>query len=110
MAFTMAWQLIVCLKLKYIDGIYQVYGTFEHQNSLSTFTTMIGLVFLGAALAPKEKKSNWFLWCYVFCAAIVQSALSRGSLATFALGTVIVITFSLIDQVTKRRVYVLVGQ
>jgi len=92
-----------------VDHIYQVYGTFEHQNSLSTFTTMIGLVFLGAALAPKEKKSNWFLWVYIFCAFIVQSALSRGSLFTFAIGTVVVILFSLIDRVTKRRVYALLG-
>ncbi len=109
MAWTMAWQLVVALKLKYIHHVYQVYGTFEHQNSFSTFTTMIGLVFLGAALAPKEDKSNWFLWVYVFCAFMVQSALSRGSLFTFALGTAIVIALSLIDQVTKRRVYVLVG-
>ncbi|HEY6227261.1 MAG TPA: hypothetical protein VI282_09080, partial [Verrucomicrobiae bacterium] len=109
MAWTMAWQLVVGLKMKYVDHIYQVYGTFEHQNSLSTFTTMIGLVFLGVALAPKQEKSNWFLWVYIFCAFIVQSALSRGSLFTFALGTVIVVLLSLIDRVTKRRVYVLLG-
>ena len=109
MACTMAWQLIVVLKLKYIHGVYQVYGTFEHQNSLSTFTTMIGLVFLGAGLAPKQEKSNWFLCAYVCCAFIVQSALSRGSLFTFALGTVIVIALSLIDRITKRRVYVMLS-
>jgi hypothetical protein len=109
MAVTMAWQVIVCLKLKYIDGIYQVYGTFEHQNSLSTFTTMIGLVFLGAGLAPKEEKSNWFLCAFVFCAFIVQSALSRGSLFTFAVGTVIVVVLSLIDRITKRRMYVMLS-
>ncbi|HUS37525.1 MAG TPA: O-antigen ligase family protein [Verrucomicrobiae bacterium] len=109
MACTMAWQFVVALKMKYLDGIYQVYGTFEHQNSLSTFTTMIGLVFLGAALAPKEEKSNWFMWVYIFCAFIVQSALSRGSLFTFALGSVIVVVLSLVDRVTKRRMTVLVA-
>jgi hypothetical protein len=109
LACTMAWQLIVVLKMKYVHHIYQVYGTFEHQNSLSTFTTMIGLVFLGVALAPKEKKSNWFLWVYIFCAFIVQSALSRGSLFTFAFGTVVVVALSLIDRVTKRRIYVTLG-
>jgi hypothetical protein len=109
MAWTMAWQFFVVLKMKYVNHIYQVWGTFEHQNSLSTFTTMIGLVFLGAALAPKQEKSNWFLWCYIFCAAIVQSALSRGSLAMFAIGTIVVILLSLIDRVTKRRIYVLIG-
>ena len=109
MACTMAWQLIVALKLKYVDGIYQVYGTFEHQNSLATFTTMIGLVFLGAGLAPKREKSNWFLIAFFFCAFIVQSALSRGSLFTFAVGTVIVVALSLIDRITKRRVYVMLS-
>jgi hypothetical protein len=109
LAWTMAWQFFIVLKMKYVNHIYQVYGTFEHQNSLSTFTTMIGLVFLGAALGPKEEKSNWFLWAYIFCAAIVQSSLSRGSLAMFAVGTVMVCVLSLIDRITKRRVYVLVG-
>jgi hypothetical protein len=109
LAWTMAWQFVVVLKMKYVDHIYQVYGTFEHQNSLSTFTTMIGLVFLGAGLAPKEAKSNWFLWVYIMCAFIVQSALSRGSLFTFAIGTVVVVLFSLVDRVTKRRIYALLG-
>ncbi len=109
MAWTMTWQLFVVLKLKYVNHIYQVYGTFEHQNSLSTFTTMIGLVLLGVALGPKDKKSNWFLWAFIVCAAIVQSTLSRGSLAMFAVGTVIVILLSLFDRVTRRRVYTLIG-
>jgi hypothetical protein len=109
MAWTMIWQTVVVLMMKYVHHIYQVYGTFEHQNSLSTFTTMIGLVFLGVALGPKEKKSNWFLFAYICCAIIVQASLSRGSLATFALGTVIVVAFSLIDRVTKRRMVVLGG-
>jgi hypothetical protein len=109
LACTMAWQFVVVLKQKYVNHIYQVYGTFEHQNSLSTFTTMIGLVFLGAGLAPKAKYSNWFLWSYIFCAAIVESSLSRGSLAMFALGTIIVLLLSLIDRVTKRRVYAVIS-
>ncbi len=109
MALTIAWQLAVVLQQKYIHHIYQVYGTFEHQNSLSTYTTMIGMVFLGAALGPKEAKSNWFLWAFLFAAVIVQSSLSRGSLAMFAVGTATVILLGLFDAVTKRRVYVLAG-
>jgi O-antigen ligase len=95
--------------LKYVHHIYQVYGTFEHQNSLATFTTMIGLTFLGAGLGPKEEKSNWFLLAYIFCAFIVQSTLSRGSLAMFAFGTIVVIGLSLLDRITKRRMVVLVS-
>jgi len=109
LACTMAWQVVVVLKQKYVDHIYQVFGTFEHQNSLSTFATMIGLTLLGAGLAPKARYSNWFFWSYLFCAAIVESSLSRGSLAMFAVGTVAVLLLSLIDRVTKRRIYALIG-
>ncbi|MDX1953182.1 MAG: O-antigen ligase family protein [Verrucomicrobiota bacterium] len=107
MAVTMFWQLFVVLKMKYVDHVYQVFGTFEHQNSLSMFTTMIGMVFLAVALGPKHPRSNLFLCAYIACAAIVQSTLSRGGLAMFALGTGAVLLFSLIDKPTKRRWYVM---
>jgi hypothetical protein len=107
LAWVMCWQLFVVLKMKYVDHIHQVYGTFEHQNALSTFTTMIGLCFLGIGLGPKEDKANWFLLVYIFCAYIVLATLSRGSLATFAIGSIMVVGVSLVDNVTKRRLAVL---
>jgi hypothetical protein len=107
MAWVMVWQFIVVLKMKYIDHIHQVFGTFEHQNALSTFAVMIGLCFLGIGLGPKEDKANWFLLVYIFCAYIVLATLSRGSLATFAMGSALVVGVSLIDNVTKRRLAVL---
>lgn len=107
MGFTMAWQCLVTVKMKYIDGYHQVMGTFEHQNALSMFTMMIGLVFLAVALGPKTKKSNWFLLAYLMCALIIQFTLSRGGLAMFAAGTVGVVGMSLMDRFTKRRVVVL---
>jgi hypothetical protein len=107
MGFTMAWQCLVCAKMKYLDHIHQVMGTFEHQNSLSMFAMMIGLVFLGVALGPKTKKSNWFLLAYLMCALIIQFTLSRGGLAMFAAGTMGVVGMSLMDKVNRRRLVVL---
>lgn len=108
-SFTIMWELFAVLKLKYWDHVYQVYGTFEHQNSLSMFATMIGLVFLGVALGPKEPGANLFLFAYLCCAAIVQSTLSRGGLAVFAGGTIAIAALSIVEKPTRRRLAVLTG-
>jgi hypothetical protein len=103
----MLWELVVVLDQKYVKHIYQVWGTFEHQNSLCMFTILIGMVLLSAGLGPRQRFSNFFLVAYITCAAIVQSTLSRAGLVIFAFGTVLVIALSLMDQVTKRRMIVL---
>lgn len=107
MALTMGWQLAVVLKMKYIEGIYQVPGTFEHQNSLSMFVTLIGLVFLAAALGPKHPRSKGYLLAYLACAVIQQSTLSRAGLAIFAAGTAAVVLVSLADRLTRERLAVM---
>jgi hypothetical protein len=107
MCVTMAWQFLVVLKLKYLEGVYQVPGTFEHQNSLSMFTTMIAMVLLAAALGPKHPHSNWYLAAFFACAFIQVSTLSRAGLASFAVGTVAVLFLSLVDKLTRRRWLVL---
>jgi hypothetical protein len=103
----MIWELIASMKQKYVDHVYQVMGTFEHQNSLCMFAIMIGMVFLAMAMGPRHKSSNYFLFAYLVCAAVVQSSFSRGGLVIFAFGTVCVIAASLLDRVTPRRVKVL---
>jgi hypothetical protein len=103
MAITMTWELVAVMKMKYVGHIYQVPGTFEHQNALAMFGCMIGMVFLAVGLGPKEKHSNFLLFAYVACAAIVQATLSRGALVMFAVGTIGVVLLSLIDRPTKRR-------
>jgi hypothetical protein len=105
----MLWQLVAVLNQKYVRHNYQVWGTFEHQNSLCMFTILIGMVFLSAGMGPKQRYSNFYLFCYVACAAIVQSTLSRGGLAIFAVGSMLVIAMSLLDQPTKRRLSIVAG-
>jgi hypothetical protein len=107
LAATMFWQCLVVLKMKYLDHIHQVYGTFEHQNALAMFTTLIGMVFLAVALGPTDRSSNFYFGAYVACAFIVQATLSRGGLAVFAAGTMAVILTSLMERVTRRRLTVL---
>lgn len=103
MSVTMLWEAFVVLKMKYVDGIYQVMGTFEHQNSLSMFTTMIGMVLLSFALGPRTNTSAFAFLAYIACAAISQSTLSRAGLLVFAAGSVMVLLMSLWDRPTRRR-------
>lgn len=107
LAVTMFWQCLVVVKMKYLDHIHQAYGTFEHQNSLAMFTTLIGMVFLAVALGPSDRSSNFYLGAYIACGVIIQCTLSRGGLAVFAGGTLAVILTSLMERVTRRRVAVL---
>jgi hypothetical protein len=106
MTCTVLWELIVVLKMKYLDHIYQVWGTFEHQNSLSMYAMMIGLVLLASGAGPKHPRSNLFLFGFFCCAAIVESALSRAGVVMFGIGAAAVMLLSLLDKITLRRVVV----
>lgn len=109
MAITMAWQLFVCLKLKYLDGIYQVRGTFEHQNPLAMYCVQIGMIFLATAMGPTFPKANLVLFGFAACAVIVQCTLSRAALAMFGAGTIGVMGLSIVEKPTTRRLVTMAG-
>jgi hypothetical protein len=104
MAAVMAWELFVCCAMKYGQGMYQVHGTFEHQNPLAMYAELIGMVFLAAALGPRFQGANWAWFGFFAAGVIVEFTLSRGSLVMFALGTVLVVGVSLAEKITARRV------
>jgi hypothetical protein len=109
MTGVMGWELFVCLKLKYIGGMYQVRGTFEHQNPLAMYSVLVAMALLAAGLGPKFKGANWVLFGFLICAVIVECTLSRGALAMFAAGTVGIACISLAEKVTARRILVTVS-
>ncbi|HZM06397.1 MAG TPA: O-antigen ligase family protein [Candidatus Saccharimonadales bacterium] len=108
-ALTMIWQLIVVLKMKYVDHLYQVMGTFEHQNALAMYANLIGLVFLGAGVGPKQPRSTLYLIGFLVCLWIVECTLSRGGLVALAAGAVAVMFLSLADKITVRRLVIVGG-
>ncbi len=106
MILTLAWELFVCLKMKYLGHMYQVRGTFEHQNPLAMYSLLIAMVFLAVGLGPQFKGVNLLLLGFGFCAIIIECTLSRGALVMFALGTMGTIGLSLFEKVTTRRLLV----
>jgi hypothetical protein len=106
MGVVATWEMVVVLIHKYIQGSFQIRGTFEHQNSLAMYFGMIGMVFLALSLGhAREGLRRFFCW-YLACALIVVSSLSRGGLAVFALGSMGVVVLSLMERVTPRRLLV----
>jgi len=103
MVGTMLWELFVVLKMKYLAGMYQVHGTFEHQNPLAMYSVLIGMVFLAVAFGPPFKGANWLLLGFVATAIIVECTLSRGALVMFGLGSIAVTGLSLAEKITARR-------
>lgn len=104
MTYTLLWQLLVVLKLKYLDGVYQVRGTFEHQNPLAMYSVMIGMIFLATAMGPQFKGANRALIGFLATAVITQSTFSRAALAVFAAGTVGLLVVCLLERPTWRRI------
>jgi len=106
MVVTMFWELLAVLKLKYVAHGYQICGTFEHQNALAMYTSLIGLVFLGAGVGPRQPRSTLYLIGFVVCAWIVECTLSRGGLVAFGLGMAGVMILGVFDKITPRRIIV----
>jgi hypothetical protein len=107
---TLAVQVIIVLKLKYVDGHYQVRGWFEHQNPLAMWSYLLGLPLFAAALGPGDKvETRWQLAGFIASAILLECSLSRAALAMFAAGVVAIAVLSLADGVNLKRVRILFG-
>jgi hypothetical protein len=97
--------------MKWIDGIYQVRGLFEHQNPLAMFTYMCVLPLLAVALSPSSNRRQSAIYLFGFsCGAIIVLAtLSRAALLFFAVGAIGVIGWGFFDRFTARRVVATMG-
>lgn len=96
MFYTIAGMLIlqagVALKMRYLDGRWQIAGWFEHQNPLAMWTYVCAVPLLSAALAPQTTKRETMLYLAGFAAAglLILLTVSRAGLAAFAVGAVAV--------------------
>ena len=107
---TLVIQMLVVLKLKYVDGHYQVRGWFEHQNPLAMWSYMLGLPLFSAALGPGDKiETRWQLTGFIASAILLECTLSRAALAMFALGVIGVAVLSLADGINLKRLRILFG-
>lgn len=99
------YQCLIVLKMKYIDGVYQARGLFEHQNPLAMFTYLAILPLLSSALSKHTEPWRSFLHLAGFGAGavIILSALSRASLAMFAAGSILVVILGILLRPSVKK-------
>jgi len=93
----------VVLKQKYIEGIFQTYGPFPHQNSLVLYMIPFASMLLGLLLNKENEKMFYWLAVFGMAGIDIISTLSRGGMAMFALATFIVFFLSYSNKFTLRK-------
>lgn len=111
MAAALMAECVIVLKQKYLGGMFQPFGLFDHQNSMSMWAYFFALPLFGAALSKRTPPVlAWFYLAGVGAAfVLILAALSRGSVAVMIGGCLLVYLLSLIfGGITWRKVAILV--
>lgn len=110
-SFTFMVHGLVCVKARYIDGVYQVRGWFDHQNSAGMYTYFAAFPIFAIALAKGVSKKSFLIILVgvVSAALIIILGLSRGAMGVFALGLAGILAASFLWGPSFRRIGMAVG-
>lgn len=102
-------NFFLCLEMKYLTGIPQVFGLFPHQNSMGMFMALLGPIFLSRVINQKENliKTTFFLGIFLLTFLSVLFTYSRGALACFPIGCIITITLTVVFHSTPKALIIL---
>ena len=94
---TLIILFVVGFYQKYKMGIFQIYSTFPHQNSLSLYLELFGLLCLGVLMNEQISKLLFLLCMIAFDGSVllIVFTYSRGGLVVFFGGIAIVCAFSI---------------
>lgn len=101
-AIGVGYNLLIALKQRYVEGYFQVQGTFEHSNSLGMAVNLVFPMAMAVVLAGHARRTAYV--AVVGAAVCVVLALSRGALGMFVFAAGIVMVGSLVRGVTGRKV------
>lgn len=93
LAFSLVLQALVGLKMRYLDGRWQVHGWFEHQNPMAMWAYFCALPLLSVALAPQTTRRDTLMYLSGVAAAalLILLSVSRAALAAFVVGAAVVV-------------------
>ncbi|MFN0075205.1 MAG: O-antigen ligase family protein [Prosthecobacter sp.] len=93
LAASMVLQGWICMKMRYLDGMFQIQGWFEHQNPMSMWAYMSAcLVFAAALHKDIQGRLLWLLLAAFGAAGLcVILSVSRAALAAYAAGAGLVL-------------------
>lgn len=94
---------------KYIQGRFQSYGPFPHQNSLVMYSIIIGAILFAYILNKKDVSNIRFsFWILMFAMVSVNviSTLSRAGLVLYAFSTVTVLALSFLWGFSTKKILI----
>jgi len=100
---------LVCVKMRYLDGRYQIPAWFEHQNPMAMWCYFVGLPLLAVSLTKDIRFRDSLVYFLGFGAAglSIVFSVSRASLAAIGLGAILLLAASFLRGVTIKRLGVL---
>ena len=106
LAGTLIFQALLCLKLRFLDGRWQVHGWFEHQNPMCIWAYLCALPLLAVAFAPQPKRPDTVLYLGAVgaTALMILLSVSRGGLGAFVAGAVAVTGLAHLRGVSLQKV------
>lgn len=112
-SFILIILFLVGLRQKYLLGNFQISSTFPHQNSLSIYLELFGLLLLGVLMNEQMTKLLFALILIAFCGSVllIIFTYSRGGLVIYFGGIAIVCALSILCNgfSTRRLLLMLVG-
>lgn len=105
-SITLIILFLVGFKQKYGEGRFQIPSTFPHQNSLSLYLELFGLLVLGVLMNEQMSKKLFVLTIFAFCGSIllIIFTYSRGGIVVYFGGIAIVCALSImINGFSVRR-------
>ena len=95
--------------LQHFRGIYQVRGTFPHQNSLAMYMLLAGLIFFSRYFNLSEGwKSRIFFLVFGMASVTLFRTYSRGAIACYPLGALVSLLCSIRFKLSSRKCYIIV--
>lgn len=93
MAGGQLFYVLFCLKLRYLEGMFQIKGWFEHQNPMAMWCYMTAIPLLAGALYRRASPRDFVLCLSGYGAAALNILLtvSRAGLGAFAVGSAVVL-------------------
>ncbi|MBK8092259.1 MAG: hypothetical protein IPK32_09880 [Verrucomicrobiaceae bacterium] len=108
LAVSLILQAGICLKMRYIDGSFQVQGWFEHQNPMAMWAYMSACVVFAVAMHRGTQK--WLLWlclaAFGGAGICVLLSVSRAALAAYTIGAGLVLCMAWIRGPGRRTMLI----
>lgn len=105
LAGALIFHALLCLKMRYVDGSWQVHGWFEHQNPMCMWAYLCALPLLAVAMAPdlQRRDTQLYLGAVGATALMILLAVSRAGLAAFVVGAVMVTGLAYLRGVSFKK-------